>query len=119
MTTSSDSTRPHDRAPVEDVTGHPVTRPWPQGALTAGSRVKVIRDPEWDGPWKNEFSGTIDDMGAPEPVDHPQAQVAELKYWVSFDAPQHDSGGDGPYRKAQIWGRYLLPEPTPVAQASP
>ncbi|MFB7244345.1 hypothetical protein ACFCYX_18005 [Streptomyces populi] len=49
-------------------------------------------------------------MGAPEPNDHAQALDGELLYWVVFDTPQYDSGGDGPYRKAQIWGRYLRTE---------
>jgi hypothetical protein len=43
----------------------------------------------------------------PELVHHAQAQPDELAYWVRFDESQLDSAGDGPYRKAQIWGRYL------------
>ncbi|RSN67552.1 ferrous iron transport protein A [Actinomadura sp. WAC 06369] len=80
------------------------------GALAAGRRVRVVRDPDWDGPWRNEFSGTIDSLGPPEPVRHPRALPGELQYWVVFDEPQYDGAGDGPYRKAQIWGRYLVPE---------
>ncbi len=48
-------------------------------------------------------------MAAAEPVVHAQANPGELKYWVDFDEPQMDAEGDGPYRKAQIWGRYLEP----------
>lgn len=81
--------------------------------MPTGSRVTVVRDPEWGGPWQNEFRGTIDAMGAPEPVEHPRAHDGELAYWVTFDAPQYDCNGAGPYRKAQIWGRYLRPEPAP------
>ncbi|MER5752268.1 ferrous iron transport protein A [Streptomyces sp. NPDC002088] len=73
----------------------------------------MVRDPEWDGPWQNEFLGTIDEMSAPEPVEHPLAHAGELSYWVAFDRPQYDSAGGGPYRKAQIWDRYLRPESTP------
>ncbi|MGW1651228.1 ferrous iron transport protein A [Streptomyces atratus] len=73
----------------------------------------MIRDPEWDGPWQIEFSATIDAMGAPELNQAAGALSGELLNWVTFDTPQYDSGGDGPYRKAQIWGRYLRPEPLP------
>ncbi|MFE5766335.1 ferrous iron transport protein A [Streptomyces sp. NPDC056492] len=62
-------------------------------------------------PWQTVSFGTIDDMGAPDPVLHPGARPGELAYWVNFDHPQHDSSGSGPYRKAQIWARYLQPAP--------
>jgi len=67
----------------------------------------VVKDVRWDGPWRREFVGVIDDVGARELVHHAQAEPDELAYWVRFDEPQLDSTGDGPYRKAQIWGRYL------------
>ncbi len=108
---SSDSTHTGDRQAVEQITGRPLRQDWPAAAPTAGSRVTVVRDPDWGGPWRNEFQGTIDDMGAPEPVESPHARVGELAFWVTFDAPQYDSDGNGPYRKARIWGRYLRPEP--------
>ncbi|TCO61979.1 ferrous iron transport protein A [Actinocrispum wychmicini] len=110
--TDSESTphRERDRQAIEHVTGQPLPTQWPTEALAPGSRVTVIRDPHWDGPWQQEFSATIDTLGAPEPVDHPQANSGELKCWVQFDAPQYDSSGDGPYRMAQIWARYLRPE---------
>ncbi len=55
-------------------------------------------------------------MGAPVPNEHAQAlSGGELLYWVTFDAPQYDSNGDGPYRKAQVWGRYLRTDPEPAA----
>ncbi|GGV39558.1 hypothetical protein GCM10010182_75060 [Actinomadura cremea] len=84
--------------------------PWPDGALPAGCRVRVVRDPGWDGPWRSEFSGTVDALGPPEAVRHSRARPGELMYWVVFDEPQYDGAGDGPYRKAQIWDRYLRPE---------
>jgi hypothetical protein len=80
---------------------------WPTGAFAPGSRVTVVRASDWDGPWPAEFPGTIDATCAPEPNEHAQALSGELLYWVTFDIPQYDSDGDGPYRKAQIWGRYL------------
>ena len=81
--------------------------------MPAGTRVTVLRDPTRGGPWQQEFLGTIDAMGAPEPIQHPHAQPGELEYWVTFDEPQYDDHGCGPYRKAQIWSRYLRPERDP------
>ncbi|MER7825768.1 ferrous iron transport protein A [Streptomyces sp. NPDC096097] len=100
-----------DRAAVEQLMGRPLPQDRPSDALPAGSRVVVVRDPHWDGPWRNEFLGTIDDMGAPEPVEHPHARAGELAYWVTFDESQYDGNGEGPYRKALIWDRYLRPGP--------
>ena len=96
-----------DRSTVEHVLGRPTPDAWPASALPPGARVRVVKDLRWDGPWRHEFIGVIDDLGAPELVHHAQAQPDELTYWVKFDEPQLDSAGDGPYRKAQIWARYL------------
>ncbi|MGW6916387.1 ferrous iron transport protein A [Kitasatospora sp. NPDC054939] len=98
-----------DRRAVEQVLGRPLESVWPTDALAPRSRVTVIREAEWDGPWPVEFPGTVDDTGAPEPVEHPRAQDGELVYRVVFDHPQYDSDGCGPYRKAQIWSRHLRP----------
>ncbi|MET7745599.1 ferrous iron transport protein A [Streptomyces sp. NPDC005385] len=103
-----------DREAVEQILGRPLSQTWPTGALAPGS-VTVVRAQDWDGPWQVEFTGTIDAMGAPELNEHAQALDGELLYWVTFDAPQYESGGDGPYRKAQIWGRYLRNDPGPEA----
>ncbi|MFJ3876937.1 ferrous iron transport protein A [Streptomyces sp. NPDC090077] len=100
-----------DRRAVEHVLGRPLSRTWPAGALAPGTRVTVVRDPDWDGPWQAEFPGTVDATGAPEPNTHARAFSGELLYWVTFDAPQYDGDGCGPYRKARIWGRYLRPGP--------
>ncbi|GHA77734.1 hypothetical protein GCM10010305_21000 [Streptomyces termitum] len=99
---------------MEHVLGRPLSRAWPAGAWAPGTRVTVVRDPDWDGPWQAEFSGTIDAVGAAVPNEHAQAFSGELLYWVTFDAPQYDSDGDGPYRKAQVWGRYLRTRPESV-----
>jgi hypothetical protein len=98
-----------DRTAVEHVTGHPLPDAWPAAAMPVGTRVQVVKDANWDGPWAREFDGVIDALGAPEPVRHKLARPGELAYWVRFDGPQLDSAGDGPYRKAQIWDRYLRP----------
>ncbi|MFG2483601.1 ferrous iron transport protein A [Streptomyces virginiae] len=108
---SAEAANTRDRAAVEQLMGRALPQEWPSSALPAGSRVVVVRDPDRDGPWRNEFLGTIDGMGAPEPVESPRARVGELAYWVTFDEPQYDGDGDGPYRKAMIWDRYLRPRP--------
>jgi hypothetical protein len=96
-----------DRQAVERILGRPLRRDWPASAFPAGTRVRVIHDDAWAGPWEHEFYGTIDGMGAPEPVRSPIARAGELAYWVQFDTPQRTADGDGPYRKAYIWARYL------------
>lgn len=104
-----------DRQAIEHILGRPLSQTWPTGALAPGSRVRVVRAQDWDGPWQVESAGTIDAMSAPEPNEHAQALKGELLYWVAFDTPQYDSSGEGPYRKAQIWGRYLRATPEPDA----
>jgi hypothetical protein len=101
----------HDRQALEAVLGYPVGgEPWPDGALRPGTRVRVIRDPDWRGPWEAaEFAGVVDAVRSPRPVQHPSARPGELVYFVAFDEAQYDSAGGGPYRKAQIWDRYLEP----------
>jgi len=101
-----------DREALELILGCPLEQEWPASALAPGSRVRVLRDASWDGPWHREFLGTIDDLAGPAPVQHAQARPGELAYWVRFDEPQFDSGGDGPYRTALIWDRYLGFEPS-------
>ncbi|MFD6530694.1 ferrous iron transport protein A [Streptomyces sp. NPDC060184] len=83
---------------------------WPEDAWPPGTRVRVVQDPAWDGPWPVEFWGTVDGPEPPAPVEHAMAADGELAYWVDFDRPQMDSEGAGPYRKARIWGRYLRTE---------
>ncbi|MFG2232572.1 ferrous iron transport protein A [Streptomyces sp. NPDC048723] len=112
VASSSASTTSDDRRAVEHIRGRSLPQEWPAAALAAGSRVAVVRDPHGDGrPWRNEFLGTIDDTGAPELVGSSPARAGELAYWVVIDGPQYDSDGDGPYRKALIWDRYLRPSP--------
>lgn len=109
MTSDSgaDSATAPDREALERILDCPLEQEWPASAPERGSRVRVLRDAAWDGPWQREFLGTVDDLGAPVPVRHGQARPGELAYWVRFDEPQFDSDGDGPYSKALIWDRYL------------
>jgi hypothetical protein len=86
-----------DRQALESILGHPLSdSPWPATALATGTRVRVIKDQAWDGPWATEFLGVIiDTLGVPELVRHPRAHPGELEYWVKFDEPQFDADGDG------------------------
>ncbi|MFJ9710021.1 ferrous iron transport protein A [Streptomyces sp. NPDC101234] len=77
--------------------------------MPPGTRVTVVQDPAWVGPWRDVFQGTVDDFESPAPVRGNTARSGEWAYWVVFDSPQYDSDGGGPYYKAQIWDRYLKP----------
>ena len=96
-----------DRAAVEMIRGAPLPQVWPTGALAAGTRVHVVQDEAWAGPWAMVFTASVSDMAAPELVVSPVARPGELNYWVDFDESQMDAAGDGPYRRAQIWDRYI------------
>lgn len=99
-----------DRRALETILGLEVgAEPWPDEALPPGCRVRVIRDPDGDGPWAAVFTGTVDTVRPPHLINNPQARAGEFAYFVKFDFPQFDGAGDGPYRKAQIWDRYLEP----------
>lgn len=98
-----------ERDAIERIIGRPLSQEWPETALKAGTRVRIVKDPDWDGPWKEEFEGVIDDFAAPEPVPSVRALPGELRYWVSFDSPQYDYDNDGPYVFASVWGRYVRP----------
>ena len=95
------------REAVEQVRRKPLPEGWPPGAPPAGTRVTVVQDKTWAGPWRDVFTGTVDDFGAPELVSNPVAHEGELAYWVAFDAPQYDADGQGPFPMAFIWDRYL------------
>jgi hypothetical protein len=104
-----------DKQAIETILGRPLNQNWPDHAIPAGTRVTVIQDADWRGPWSQEFQGTIDSMGAPEPIPNAKANPGELRYWVQFDEPQRDADGAGPYRKASIWARYLRPHDQTVS----
>ncbi|MEU6240792.1 ferrous iron transport protein A [Streptomyces sp. NPDC047024] len=90
----------------------PVPADWPEGAWPPGTRVRVIKDPDWDGPYPVEFYGTVVATQVPFPVRNGRGREGELVYMVRFDEPQHDSDGLGPYRGGEVWGRYLVAENT-------
>ena len=80
---------------------------WPEGAMLPGTRVRVVRDTSWDGPWEREFTGVLSPSIAPTPVNMRWAAEGELEYFVVFDESQIDCNGCGPYSKAIIWARYI------------
>src|ERR1700710_1583719 len=88
-----------DREALEQIVGRPLdAEPWPDGAWPVGTRVRVVVDPELGGPWAQEFEGAVDDTAAPTRWKASTARPGELAYFVVFDEPQRDRGGDGPYR---------------------
>jgi len=96
-----------DRRALEAIIGRGLDDEWPADALPPGTRVRVIQDQEWVGPWREIFLGTIDRALVPQRVNNRVARAGELEYLVTFDEPQLDASGEGPYRKAVIWDRYL------------
>jgi len=97
-----------DRRALEAIIGRGLDNDgWPADALQPGTRVRVIQDREWGGPWREVFLGTIDRTLPPQVVNNRVAHSGEREYSVTFDEPQLDASGDGPYRKAVIWDRYL------------
>jgi hypothetical protein len=97
-----------DRRALEAIVGRGLDDDeWPADALPPGTRVRVIQDHGWRGPWREVFLGTIDRTLAPQRVRNRFALAGELEYSVTFDEPQLDASGEGPYRKAVIWARYL------------
>ena len=87
--------------------------------LDIGSRVKVRRDPNFLGPWPSEPSGSI----VPWPMEPPYTfrvvnpdprHGPQRAFFVQFDEPAFDADGPeggGPYRKAEVWEKYLEPIP--------
>lgn len=97
-----------DRRAIEAIIGRSFEDDeWPTDAMPSGTRVRVVQDDDWAGPWAEVFLGTVDATVPPQVVRNPKARPGELEYSVAFDHPQLDASGDGPYRKAVIWARYL------------
>jgi hypothetical protein len=96
-----------DRLAVEQVRGRSLSDHWPAHAIPASTRVVVTADVGGHRRRMREFSAVISPMGAPDLVEHAQARPGRLAYRVVFDEPERDSAGDGPYRMAFIWDRYI------------
>ena len=67
-----------DRAAIEAIVGHGMAGEWPAGAMPPGTRVRVIKSEEWDGPWRQVFTRTIDETISPRLVG-PGARPGELE----------------------------------------
>jgi hypothetical protein len=100
---------PRHRAATEAIVGHSMLGDWPAEAMSKGTRVRVIKAKTWDGPWRNVFTGIVDETITPRLVENKHADSGELEYSVLFDQPQMDVTDLGPYREAVIWARYLEP----------
>jgi hypothetical protein len=76
-----------------------------------GSRVQVMRDPEFGpGPWPAEPTGRVTSSPSGEPFVVVQTRKGpERTWWITFDEPQRDADGDGPYTRSQVLERYLRP----------
>ncbi len=104
----ADEDETRDRRALEAIIGRGLDNDgWPADALPPGTRVRVIQDQEWGGPWREVFLATIDRTLPPQMVNNGAAHSGEREYSVTFDEPHLDASGDGPYRKAGIWDRYL------------
>ena len=68
----------------------------------------VRRDPDYGpGPWPSEPHGTVSGAGGPCYTLVETMRGSERSYWITFDEPQRDTDGDGPYESSQVLERYL------------
>jgi hypothetical protein len=83
-----------------------------------GTRVQIIKDPRWNGPWPSEPMGFIDpdadcpirvvDLAKIPEINVPDSDRGPMReFLVHFDEPQLDGEGAGPYVSAVIWEKYL------------
>lgn len=73
-----------------------------------GDRVRARQDEEHGpGPWPSEPTGVLTTDG----VEIESPMGSQRFYWMTFDEPQRDADGDGPYRSSQVNEIYLEPVP--------
>ena len=81
----------------------------PETPLSPGTRVQVLRDPDYGpGPWPAEPIGTVAvaaDATAFSWIT--TTRGLQLQYWIVFDEPQFDAEGDGPYAASEVLACYL------------
>jgi hypothetical protein len=82
----------------------------PNPELVPGRRVKVIRDPEWAGPWPSEPLGVIEPTPSDISVEGNDSGPIR-RYQIRFDDPQLDAEGYGPFLGATVPEKYLVPLP--------
>lgn len=98
------------------------------GSHAPGSRVKIVRDPEWNASWPAEPEGLM------EPGCDCPARVVDLSahsfkgdgedrglmrtFMVRFATPRNDGENKGPYYMAEIWKKYLGRHPELVSRES-
>lgn len=86
--------------------------------VSPGTRVKVVRDPDWDGPWPTEPTGVIADgfeapldvidLARERDVNVPETDRVMMRtFMVRFDEPVRDGDGCGPYYMAEVWEKHL------------
>jgi hypothetical protein len=76
--------------------------------LPVGAQVIVRRDPDYGpGPWPSEPRGVVSGRVSPYFTVVQTLQGPERTYWITFDEPQQDAEGDGPYDSSQVLERYL------------
>lgn len=72
--------------------------------LVLGSRVRVIKDPDWNGPCPDEPSGRLESPEAGKVFLTTESRWGKVRQFkVRFDSPQRDADGQGPYVSAVIW----------------
>jgi hypothetical protein len=77
--------------------------------LQAGSRVKVVKDARWNGPWPSEPVGVVEPVLPGQLFIVSPSRFGSVKqYKVRFDEPQYDGDQQGPYVSAVIAQQYLV-----------
>jgi hypothetical protein len=74
-----------------------------------GDCVRVRQDLDYPpGPWPTEPIGRITYRDAETPYRAVQTPKGVRRMWlVTFDEPQYDADGDGPYASSEILEKYL------------
>ena len=83
-------------------------RQWFERPLPLGSRVRILKDPLFVGPWQKEFLATVDGVERAQHLTPESARRNKFVYMVSFDEPQLDGDGDGPYTAGEVLSQYVV-----------
>ncbi len=77
--------------------------------LRPGTRVYIIQDPEFGGPFQETFGATVQSSKRVEGLMPAAAKKSKFVYFVTFDSPQFDCDGDGPYSASEVLAAYVVP----------